>query len=53
MDKAKMIKYGLTALGMVFTGIGTVIGDKVKKDDQKETIVELIKEELQNQAKES
>ena len=49
----KVAKMALVGVGMLCTGIGSVIGDKVKSDNQKETIKKLIKEELTNQAKES
>lgn len=53
MNKAKLIKYGLTGLGLLCTGIGSVLNDKVKADTQKETIAKLVKEELTKQAQES
>lgn len=49
----KVSKILITGAGLLLTGIGSMLGEKVKTDNQKETIKELIKEELKNQAKES
>ena len=53
MDKAKMVKLGLSALGMVLTIGSTLVNDKVKDAKLEETVAKKVTEALANQAKES
>lgn len=53
MDKSKMVKVGLSALGMLLTIGSTLVNDKVKDNKLEETVAEKVKEALANQAKES
>lgn len=53
MDKTKMVKYGLSALGMLLTIGSTLVNDKVKDSKMEETISAKVKEALDSQAKES
>lgn len=53
MDKTKVVKYGLSALGLVLTIGSTLVNDKVKEDKLNETVSEKVKEALKNQVKES
>ena len=48
-----MMKFGLSALGMLMTIGATMINDKVKEREMEETIEEKVREALDNQAKES
>lgn len=52
MDKSKMMKLGLSALGMLLTIGSTLVNDKVKDDKMEETIEKKVKEALDNQAEE-
>ena len=53
MDKTKMVKYGLSALGLILTIGSTLVNDKVKDAKLEETVSEKVKEALSNQVKES
>ena len=53
MDKTKVMKFGLSALGMLMTIGATMINDKVKEREMEETIEEKDREALDNQAEES
>lgn len=53
MDKTKMVKLGLSALGVVLTIGSTLVNDKVKDAKLEETVSAKVKEALANQAKES
>lgn len=53
MDKSKMVKVGLSALGMILTIGSTLVNDKVKDAKLEDTVAEKVKEALSNQAKES
>lgn len=53
MDKTKMVKFGLSALGLVLTIGSTLVNDKVKDAKLEETVAEKVKEALNNQVKES
>ena len=53
MDKTKMMKFGLSALGMLMTIGATLINDKVKEHEMEETIEEKVREALDNKAEES
>ena len=52
MDKSKMMKLGLSALGMLLTIGSTLVNDKVKDDKMEETIEKKVKEALDNKAEE-
>lgn len=51
MDKSKMVKVGLSVLGMALTIGSTLVNDKVKDNKLEETIAEKVKEALANQEK--
>ena len=53
MDKTKMMKFGLSALGMLMTIGATLINDKVKEREMEETIEEKVREALDNKTEES
>ena len=53
MDKTKMMKFGLSALGMLMTIGATIVNDKVKEREMEETIEEKVREALDNKAEES
>lgn len=53
MDKTKMMKIGLSALGMLMTIGATLVNDKVKEREMEETIEEKVREAFDNQAEES
>ena len=53
MDKPKLLKVGLSALGLVLTIGSTLVNDKVRDNKLDETVAEKVKEALANQAKES
>lgn len=53
MDKSKMVKVGLSVLGMALTIGSTLVNDKVKDNKLEETVAEKVKEALANQVKES
>lgn len=53
MDKTKMMKLGLSTLGLVLTLGSTLVNDKVKDVKLEETVAEKVKEALNNQVKES
>ena len=53
MDKTKMMKFGLSALGMLMTIGATMINDKVKEREMEETIEEKVREALDGKADES
>lgn len=53
MDKAKMVKMGLSALGTVLMLGANLITDKVKNDELNETVAKKVAEALADQAKES
>lgn len=53
MDKSKMVKVGLSVLGMALTIGSTLVNDKVKDNKLEETVAEKVKEALANQARES
>lgn len=48
MDKSKMVKVGLSVLGMVLTIGSTLVNDKVKDTKLEETVAEKVKEALNN-----
>lgn len=53
MDKTKMMKFGLSALGTLMTIGATLVNDKVKEREMEETIEEKVREALDNKAEES
>ena len=57
MNKAKLMKTGLTLAGLVLTGVATLISDKVKSTEMEETVNKKVSEKvaeiLSNQVKES
>ena len=57
MNKAKLMKTGLTLAGLVLTGVATLISDKVKSTEMEETVTKKVSEKvgeiLSNQVKES
>lgn len=53
MDKTKLVKLGLSALGIVLTIGATMVNDKVKSSELEETVSKKVAEALSNQAKES
>ena len=53
MDKTKVMKFGLSALGMLMTIGATMINDKVKEREMEETIEEKVREALGSKAEES
>jgi hypothetical protein len=53
MDKTKMMKMGLSVLGLALTLGSTLVNDKVKDAKLNETVAEKVKEALNNQVKES
>ena len=52
MDKSKILKLGLSALGMLLTIGSTMVNDKIRDDKMEEMVDEKVKEALGNQAKE-
>jgi hypothetical protein len=53
MDKTKLMKTGLSVLGLALTLGSTLINDKMKNDKLEETVSKKVAEALNNQAKES
>ena len=53
MDKSKLMKMGLSILGIVLTIGSTLVSDKVKSAELDETVTKKVNEALSNQAKES
>lgn len=53
MDKSKLMKMGLSVLGIVLTIGSTLVSDKVKSAELDETVTKKVNEALSNQAKES
>lgn len=53
MDKSKLMKMGLSVLGIVLTIGSTLVSDKVKSAELDETVTKKVNEALNNQAKES
>lgn len=49
MDKSKMVKVGLSALGMVLTLASTLVNNKVSDAKLEEAVAEKVKEALKNQ----
>lgn len=53
MDKSKLVKMGLSVLGVALTIGSTLVNDKVKDAKLNDTVAEKVKEALNNQVKES
>lgn len=53
MDKGKLLKAGLSVLGLVLTIGSTLVNDKVKDTKLEETVAKKVEEALNNQVKES
>lgn len=53
MDKAKLAKLALSALGVGLTLVSTMVNDKVKDTKLEETVAKKVAEALADQAKES
>lgn len=52
MDKSKMLKLGLSALGMLLTIGSTMVNDKIRDDKMEEMVDEKVKKALNDQAEE-
>lgn len=50
MDKNKMLKLGLSALGMLLTIGSTMVNDKIRDDKMEEMVDEKVKKALNDQA---
>lgn len=50
MDKSKMLKLGLSALGMLLTIGSTIVNDKIRDDKMEEMVDEKVKKALNDQA---
>lgn len=50
MDKSKMLKFGLSALGMLLTIGSTMVNDKIRDDKMEEMVDEKVKKALNDQA---
>ena len=53
MDKSKLVKLGLSVLGVALTVGSTIVSDKVKSAELEETVSKKVSEALGNQVKES
>lgn len=57
MNKAKLVKTGMTIAGLVLAGLSTMISDKVKNNEMQETIEKEVSKKvadvLSKQVKES
>ena len=53
MDKSKMVKLGMSVLGIALTIGSTLVNDKLKSNQLEETVTKKVAEALENQAKES
>lgn len=53
MDKSKLVKMGLSVLGVALTIGSTLVNDKVKSAELDETVAKKVNEALKNQVKES
>lgn len=52
MDKSKMLKLGLSALGMLLTIGSTMVNDKIRDDKMEEMVDEKVKKALNDRAEE-
>lgn len=53
MEKSKLLKAGLSALGFALTIGATLINDKVKSAELEETVAKKVTEALESKVKES
>ena len=53
MDKTKIMKFGLSALGMLMNIGATLINDKVKESEMEEVIEDKVREALDSKTEES
>lgn len=49
LDKSKLVKMGLSVLGMALTFGATLVNDKVKDTKLEETVAKKVQEALSNQ----
>jgi hypothetical protein len=52
MDKSKILKLGLSALGMLLTIGSTMVNDKIRDDKMEEMVDEKVKKALNDRAEE-
>ena len=52
MDKSKMLKLGLSVLGMLLTIGSTMVNDKIRDDKMEEMVDEKVKKALNDKAEE-
>ena len=52
MDKSKMLKLGLSTLGMLLTIGSTIVNDKIRDDKMEEMVDEKVKKALNDKAEE-
>lgn len=52
MDKSKLMKMGLSVLGIALTIGSTLVSDKVKSTELEETVTKKVNEALESKAKE-
>lgn len=52
MDKSKILKLGLSALGMLLTIGSTMVNDKIRDDKMEEMVDEKVKKALNDKAEE-
>ena len=50
MDKSKILKLGLSALGMLLTIGSTMVNDKIRDDKMEEMVDEKVKKALNDKA---
>lgn len=53
MEKSKIVKLGLSVLGIALTIGSTLVNDKVKSAELEDTVTKKVAEALNNKAKES
>lgn len=53
IDKSKMVKLGMSVLGLALTIGSTLVNDKVKSRQLDETVAKKVAEALDNKVKES
>ena len=53
MEKSKLVKLGLSVLGIALTIGSTLVNDKVKSAELEDTVTKKVAEALNNKAKES
>lgn len=50
MDKSKLVKMGLSVLGIALTIGSTIVSDKVKSNELEETVARKVEEALRDKA---